>query len=108
MYSVAIFLALSDVHYKAGEITQLYKQYAEYLFHKGDFQAAMDQYMYTIESLQPSYVIFRYLDAPKLPFLTQYLEEMRTRGLSTPVQDEVLRTCYLNLNDTSSALSSWL
>lgn len=103
LYSAAISLALSDMYYKAAEITRLYKQYAEYLYQKGDFQAAIDQYMFTIGSLEPSYVIYRYLDAPKLPLLTKYLEEIRSRGLSTPIQDELLRTCYLHLNDTSSA-----
>ena len=33
----------------------------------------------------------------------QYLEELRARGLTTPVHNEVLRTCYLKLNDPEAA-----
>jgi hypothetical protein len=43
------------------------------------------------------------LDAPKIPLLVKYLEKLRSRGLSTPVHNELLRTCYLKLNDTESA-----
>lgn len=53
----------------------LYQQYAQHLYRKGDFAAAMEQYMYTIGTLEPSYVIFRYLDAPKLPLLVKYLQK---------------------------------
>jgi hypothetical protein len=48
-------------------------------------------------------VIFRYLDAPKIPLLVQYLEKLRERELATPVHNELLRTCYLKLNDTEAA-----
>ena len=33
----------------------------------------------------------------------QYLEELRARSLTTPVHNELLRTCYLKLNDPESA-----
>lgn len=35
----------------------------------------------------------------------QYLEELRSRELTTPVHNELLRTCYLKLNDDESAES---
>lgn len=34
---------------------------------------------------------------------SQYLEELRSRDLTTPVHNELLRTCYLKLNDAESA-----
>ena len=37
--------------------------------------------------------------------LSQYLEELRSRELTTPVHNELLRTCYLKLNDDESAES---
>ena len=38
-------------------------------------------------------------------FLSKYLEELRSRELTTPVHNELLRTCYLKLNDPESAES---
>ena len=97
-------MAFSDpAFYRPEDITGLYRQYAEHLYRKGDFSAAMDQYILTIGSLESSHVIFRYLDAPKIPLVVKYLEALRARGLSSSVHDEMLRTCYLKLNDHDSA-----
>lgn len=105
LYSAAIFVAYGDPSYEIADITSLYRQHAEYLYRKGDYGGAIDQYIHTIGSLEPSHVIFRYLDAPKIPLLVKYLEELRSRELTTPVHNELLRTCYLKLNDTENAES---
>jgi len=105
LYSAAIVVAYADPSYEASVITQLYKQFAEHLYRKGDFSGAIDQYMHTIGSLESSHVIFRYLDAPKIPLLVKYLEKLRSRELATPVHNELLRTCYLKLNDIQAAES---
>ena len=97
-------MAFSDpAFYRPEDITGLYRKYAEYLYRKGDFSAAMDQYILTIGSLESSHVIFRYLDAPKIPLVVKYLEALREKGLASSVHDEMLRTCYLKLNDNESA-----
>eukprot|EP00537_Pseudo-nitzschia_pungens_P000355 CAMPEP_0172358684 /NCGR_PEP_ID=MMETSP1060-20121228/2976_1 /TAXON_ID=37318 /ORGANISM="Pseudo-nitzschia pungens, Strain cf. cingulata" /LENGTH=1206 /DNA_ID=CAMNT_0013080003 /DNA_START=173 /DNA_END=3793 /DNA_ORIENTATION=- len=103
LYSAAIFVAYADPSYETEDITLLYRRHAEYLYRKGEFSSAIEQYIHTIGSLEPSHVIFRYLDAPKIPLLVKYLEELRSRDLTTPVHNELLRTCYLKLNDTEAA-----
>ena len=103
LYSAAIVVAYADPSYEADDITNLYRQYAEHLYRKGDFAGAMDQYIHTIGSLESSHVLYRYLDAPKIPHLVKYLEQLRSRGLGTPVHNELLRTCYLKLNDADAA-----
>eukprot|EP00957_Ditylum_brightwellii_P022058 1663956-Ditylum_brightwellii.AAC.1 len=62
-------MAFADPAYKPSDITALYRRHAEHLYRKGDFSGSMDQFIYTIGSLEPSHVIFRYLDAPKIPLL---------------------------------------
>ena len=103
LFPAAIVVAYADPSYEAADITSLYQQHAEHLYRKGDFSGAMDQYIYTIGSLESSHVIFRYLDAPKIPLLVKYLEQLRTRELATTVHNELLRTCYLKLNDAQAA-----
>jgi vacuolar protein sorting-associated protein 11 len=105
LYSAATFIAYADPSFEVSEITSLFQRHAEHLYRKGDFGGAIDQYIHTIGSLEPSHVIFRYLDAPKIPLLVKYLEELRSRELTTPVHNELLRTCYLKLNDPESAES---
>ena len=71
LYSAAIFVAYGDPAYETSEITSLYRRHAEYLYRKGDYSGAIDQYIHTIGSMEPSHVIFRYLDAPKIPLLVK-------------------------------------
>jgi hypothetical protein len=103
LFSAAISMAFADPNYLPSDITSLFRKHAEHLYRKGDFSASMDQYLYTIGSLEPSYVIFRFLDAPKIPLLTKYLEALRERNIATTVHIELLRTCYLKLNDVTMA-----
>lgn len=105
LYAAAISMAYADSSYAPEGITALYQRHAEHLYRKGDYSGAMEQYMCTIGSLESSHVIFRYLDAPKIPLLTKYLETLRDRDLATPVHNELLRTCYLKLNDLQAAES---
>jgi len=103
LYSAAISMAYADPSYQPSEIMALYRRHAEHLYRKGSFSEAMDQYIYTIGSLESSHVIFRYLDAPRIPMLVKYLEELRRRELATAVHNELLRTCYLKLGDDEAA-----
>lgn len=71
LFSAAIFVAFEDPSYEAADITSLYRRHAEHLYRKGEYSGAIDQYIHTIGSLEPSHVIFRYLDAPKIPLLVK-------------------------------------
>jgi hypothetical protein len=96
-------MAFADPSFPPADISALYRRHAEHLYRKGDYSAAMDQYIYTIGSLESAHVIFRYLEAPKIPSLARYLEELGNRDMATPVHNELLRTCYLKLNDKDAA-----
>jgi hypothetical protein len=104
LYPAAISMAYSDPQfYRPEDIVTLYRRYAEHLFKKGDFSAAIEQYIQTIGSLESSHVIFRFLDAPKIFLAVKYLNSLRAAGLSSSVHDQLLRTCYLKLGDVDAA-----
>jgi len=105
LFSAAVTIAYSDPSLEPSSITTLYRKYAEHLYRKGDYGASIEQYINTIGMLEPSHVCFRFLDAPKIQYLVKYLEELRSRELATPVHCELLRTCYLKLNDTEAAMN---
>lgn len=103
LYSAAITLAFQDPSYSPASITSLYRHHAEHLYRKGDFESAIDQYIFTVGSLEPSHVIFRFLDAPKIPLLAKYLEVLRRKNFATGIHLDLLRTCYLKLNEATKA-----
>ena len=49
-------------------------RWGDHLYNKGEYDAAMTQYLETLACLEPSYVIRRFLDAQRIHNLTCYLE----------------------------------
>jgi hypothetical protein len=54
----------------------IFRQYGDHLYEKGDHSGAIDQYEKTIGTLEPSYVIRKFLDAQKIHSLTAYLQAL--------------------------------
>ena len=57
-------------------ISEITKKYAEYEYSKGDFDKAIVQYIKTINYLEPSIIIQKFLEKSKLDYLIQYLEAL--------------------------------
>ena len=55
-------------------ISLLFRQYGDHLYAKRDYEGAIVQYMKTIGTLEPSYVIRKFLDAQRIHNLTAYLQ----------------------------------
>ncbi|XP_041982097.1 vacuolar protein sorting-associated protein 11 homolog [Aricia agestis] len=97
LYDVAIRIASSQ-HYDAEGLTEIYKQYGDHLYGKGDFKGAIDQYVKTIGWLETSYVIRKYLESRHLEPLVQYLEELHKKGYATEDHTTLLLTCYVKID----------
>ena len=63
----------------------------------------MDRYILTIGSLEPSHVVFRFLDAPRVRLAARYLRALRDAGLAAPVHDELLRTILTKIGEGEAA-----
>ncbi|XP_047535225.1 vacuolar protein sorting-associated protein 11 homolog [Vanessa atalanta] len=97
LYDVAIRIASSQ-HYDAEGLTEIYKQYGDHLYNKGDLKCAIDQYVKTIGWLETSYVIRKYLESRHLEPLIQYLEELHKKGFATEDHTTLLLTCYVKID----------
>ena len=56
LYSMAVSIAKSQDLGESG-LVEIFKQYGDHLYSKGDFDGAIQQYIKTIGHLEPSYVI---------------------------------------------------
>lgn len=81
---------------------EIYQRYGDHLYNKGDYDAAMAQYVKTIGHTQPSFVIRRYLDAQRIGNLTTYLQELHGRELASSDHTTLLLNCYTKLKDVVS------
>jgi len=99
-FDVAIQLA-STSGYDAGSIVDIFRAYGDHLHKKTAFAAAMEQFLVTIGHVEPSYVIRKFLDAPRINELTRYLELLHSLGHATEGHTTLLLNCYTKLRDTA-------
>lgn len=80
LYDIAVRIAKSNQHDPEG-LADIFKQYGDHLYGKGDFSGAVEQYIKTIGYLEPSYIIRRFLDSRHINYLTDYLQASSTSNL---------------------------
>ena len=69
-----------NLGYDKKKLSEISKLYAENLYRKGDFEKSIEQYKLTINYLDPSYVIQKFLDGSKLNYLIEYLEALQNNS----------------------------
>lgn len=65
-----------NLKYDKKKISEISRRHAFHLYSKGDYAKSIDQYILTINYLDPSYVIQLFLDGSKLDYLILYLEAL--------------------------------
>ena len=66
-----------NLKYDKKKLSEISKLHAEHLYKKGDYEKSIEQYKATINYLDPSYVIQKFLDGSKLNYLIEYLEALQ-------------------------------
>ncbi|KAJ9600043.1 hypothetical protein L9F63_009660, partial [Diploptera punctata] len=99
LYDVSIRIAKSQ-QYDSEGLIDIFRQYGDHLYTKGDHNAAIEQYIKTIGKLEPSYVIRKFLDSQHIDKLTTYLQALHKQGLATEDHTTLLLNCYTKLNNT--------
>ena len=99
-YDVAIKIAKNQQVDSDG-LVDIFRQYGDHLYCKGDTAGAIEQYVKTIGSLEPSYVIQKFLDAQKIHQLTAYLQALHRKGLASEDHTTLLLNCYTKLKDSA-------
>ncbi|RHZ58245.1 tethering complex subunit PEP5 [Aspergillus thermomutatus] len=78
----------------------IYRKYGDFLYQKGDYDTAMQQYLRAIDNTEPSQVIRKYLDTQRIHNLIEYLEELHDHDRATVDHTTLLLNCYAKLKDT--------
>jgi vacuolar protein sorting-associated protein 11 len=98
LYVLAIDLAQK---YKVDAVQQnvIFRRYGDYLYQKGDYETAMQQYLRAIDNTEPSQIIRKFLDNQHLRNLIEYLEALHEEGKATSDHTTLLLNCYAKLKD---------
>ncbi len=129
LFVMAINLAKSQ-HLDNDGLSEIFRQYGDHLYVKGDHDGAIQQYiryicssyfylhfsfkirqvmftswfsvsLSTIGKLEPSYVIRKFLDAQRIHNLTAYLQALHRKSLANADHTTLLLNCYTKLKDSS-------
>ncbi|KAL1122315.1 hypothetical protein AAG570_003720 [Ranatra chinensis] len=94
----SLCLIAKSQQYDAQGLMEIFRQFGDHLYIKGDHKGAMEQYIKTIGSLEPSYVIRKYKDSQQVENLTTYLQALHKDGVATGDHTTLLINCYTKLN----------
>lgn len=99
LYLVAISLAQK---YKVDPVQQsvIFRRHGDYLYSKGDYDTAMQQYLRAIDNTEPSQIIRKFLDNQHIRNLIEYLEALHEESKATSDHTTLLLNCYAKLKDT--------
>ncbi|XP_054853684.1 vacuolar protein sorting-associated protein 11 homolog isoform X2 [Eublepharis macularius] len=98
LFEMAINLARSH-HLDSDGLSEIFRQYGDHLYNKGNHDGAIQQYIRTIGKLEPSYVIRKFLDAQRIHNLTAYLQMLHLQSLANADHTTLLLNCYTKLKD---------
>ncbi|XP_017787997.1 PREDICTED: vacuolar protein sorting-associated protein 11 homolog [Habropoda laboriosa] len=99
LYDISIRIAKNQ-QYDAEGLVDIFRQYGDHLYSKGDHNGAIEQYIKTIGKLEPWYIIRKFLDSQHIDNLTTYLEALHKAGHATEDHTTLLLNCYTKLNHT--------
>lgn len=97
-FSLVIDIAKSH-QYNEDALTEIFKHYGDHLYRKGDYDGAILQYIKTIGSSEPSYVIKKFLDSKRISNLIVYLEALHKKSHANQDHTKLLLNCYSYLRD---------
>lgn len=101
LYDVAIRIAKSQ-QYDSDGLVDIFRQYGDHLYSKGDHAGAIEQYIKIIGKLEPSYVIRKFLDSQHIEKLTSYLQAVHKQREANEDHTTLLLNCYTKLNKTQN------
>ncbi|RFU34575.1 hypothetical protein B7463_g1789, partial [Scytalidium lignicola] len=103
LYQRNLFVYAINLAQKSGLDAQqqnvIFRKYADYLYQKGDYDGAMQQYLKAIDNTEPSQVIRKFLDTQRIHNLIEYLEELHEHHKATADHTTLLLNCYAKLKD---------
>lgn len=80
LYDISIRIAKSQ-QYDSDGLIDIFRQYGDHLYNKGDPAGAVEQYIKTIGKLEASYVIRKFLDSQYITMLIRYLQALHKQVL---------------------------
>jgi vacuolar protein sorting-associated protein 11 len=81
------------------QLNDIIQKYGDYLFSRGEYDSALDQYIRAINTINPSEIIRKFLDVQRISNLVSILEELHSKHLANSDHTTLLLNCYARLKN---------
>jgi vacuolar protein sorting-associated protein 11 len=98
LYQLAIQFA-EKAQLSTPHLNDIIEKHGDYLFSRGEYDSALQQYLRAINTVNPSEIIRKFLDVQRIANLVQILEELHTRRLANSDHTTLLLNCYARLKN---------
>jgi vacuolar protein sorting-associated protein 11 len=98
LHQLAIQFA-EKAHLSGPHLNDIIHKYGDYLFSRGEYDAALHQYLRAIDTINPSEIIRKFLDVQRISNLVQILEELHSQHLANADHTTLLLNCYARLKN---------
>ena len=86
-----------NLEYDEPLLAEISRLHGDHFYQKSDFNNAIEQYKLTVQHLEPSYVIKRFLDVSKIKNLISYLEHLHEEKCYDKHHTALLLNCYVKM-----------
>ena len=83
----------------SSHLNDIIQKYGDYLFSRGDYDSALQQYLRAINTINPSEIIRKFLDVQRISNLVSILEELHSQHLANSDHTTLLLNCYARLKN---------
>jgi len=83
----------------SAQVNEIIQKYADYLFSRGEYDTALQQYLLALSTLNPSEIIRKYLDVQRIGNLVAILEQLHVLRLAGVDHTTLLLNCYARLKN---------
>lgn len=88
-----------NLKYNIEEISEIHKQYGDYLYKNSEYKRSVEEYCKTILYIHPSLVIEKFLDNSKIEYLIYYLEQIHeSKDFKIKFKEEMTNYSKLLIN----------
>ncbi|KAI3648866.1 hypothetical protein MP228_006720 [Amoeboaphelidium protococcarum] len=99
LYPTALSI-IRGAQYPAEVESLVVMKYGDFLYNKGKYEEAMQQYCETIgNGVEPSVIIKQFIDGDKIKYLTTYLEALHQKQIASYHHTTLLLHCYTKIKD---------
>ena len=91
------YIKKNPAEFSDKDLSEINKKFGDFYYNQGDFNNSVNQYIDTINNINPINILDKFLDSSKMDYLIKYLEKINSNNLHTNNISSTNKNYYLKL-----------